>query len=547
VNDPDPGLSLRSDPIVEFPDRLWLRDDFAASDEPLAEDVVVRFTNLAFLKGALKRRVWLWCATTLAGLLIGGALYHEYPPAYHATTTVVLTNSPNEDPLTAMETDGALAQSQAVAEHVVNQLGLHQSVGSFIAASSTTVVTDQVLNISVAAPSANAALTRANALAASFLQFRATYVETQQQELVAELNQQVSQAKQRVDSLAKQIAQLSAQPSSPSQSAKLKSLQVQNVDAGNALAQIKQYEVGTLATTKTTTDLMIRESKVLDPATVTAHSRFKTAALYIAGGLFGGLALGVGVVVFGALLSGRLRRRDEVAAAFGAPVRLTIGKLRESGQPLTPNGRAAKSDLDMRRVVTHLRHAVSGSSRGPATLAVAAVDNERIAARAVASVAAFYASDGKHVVVADLSEGSRLARLLGVRGPGIHEVNWNGAQLLATVPGRDEAAPGGPLRDKPAPAMIGQADEALVGACKSADILLTLVTLDPAFASEYLATWATDVVALVTAGRSHEERIHSTGELIRLAGLRLASVVLIGADKSDQSLGVNPSRDELLS
>ena len=35
------------------------------------------------------------------------------------------------------------------------------------------------------------------------------------------------------------------------------------------------------------------------------------------------------------------------------------------------------------------------------------------------------------------------------------------------------------------------------------------------------------------------------GELIRLAGMRMASVVLIGADKSDESLGVTRTLDEL--
>ena len=34
------------------------------------------------------------------------------------------------------------------------------------------------------------------------------------------------------------------------------------------------------------------------------------------------------------------------------------------------------------------------------------------------------------------------------------------------------------------------------------------------------------------------EKIYSAGEMIRLAGTRLDSVVLIGADKRDDSLGV---------
>ena len=55
---------------------------------------------------------------------------------------------------------------------------------------------------------------------------------------------------------------------------------------------------------------------------------------------------------------------------------------------------------------------------------------------------------------------------------------------------------------------------------------------------------ATNAVALVTAGESSAEKIHSVGQMIRLAGAHLDSVVLIGADKSDDSLGVTDPADQ---
>jgi hypothetical protein len=45
---------------------------------------------------------------------------------------------------------------------------------------------------------------------------------------------------------------------------------------------------------------------------------------------------------------------------------------------------------------------------------------------------------------------------------------------------------------------------------------------------------------MVSAGGSSAERIHGVGEMIRLAGTRLDSIVLVGADKSDESLGLAP-------
>jgi hypothetical protein len=78
----------------------------------------------------------------------------------------------------------------------------------------------------------------------------------------------------------------------------------------------------------------------------------------------------------------------------------------------------------------------------------------------------------------------------------------------------------------------------VVTACSSADLLLTLVTLDPALGADYLPTWASDAVVVVTAGRSSAEKVHGVGEMIRLSGIRLDSAILIDADRSDKSLGV---------
>jgi hypothetical protein len=64
------------------------------------------------------------------------------------------------------------------------------------------------------------------------------------------------------------------------------------------------------------------------------------------------------------------------------------------------------------------------------------------------------------------------------------------------------------------------------------------VTLDPALGGEHLATWASDVVVVVTAGESSATRVGAIGEMIRLAGAHSVSAVVIGADKTDESLGV---------
>ena len=301
---------------------------------------------------------------------------------------------------------------------------------------------------------------------------------------------------------------------------------------------------GTELTTKANTNALVAGSFVLDPATALPRSHIKGPALYFVGGLFGGMVVGMAGVLIAALLSRRLRRREDVAIALGAPVRLSVGPLRPRRWRPTLPWRAAKRKRDMKRVVIYLRGAVPGSSRGPASLAVVAVDDAQVVAQAFASLAASCAAEGKQVVVADLSDGAFLARLLRVSDPGIRNASWNGANLILVLPQPEDVAPVGPVPGGASSAVLAQADPALVTACSSADLLLTFATLDPAFGGDHLGTWATNVVVVVTAGESSAEKVYSVGEMIRRSGTRLDSVVLIGADKTDESLGVPDSADQ---
>ena len=104
-----------------------------------------------------------------------------------------------------------------------------------------------------------------------------------------------------------------------------------------------QYVVGTKAKTKTKTYAMVKGSYVLNPATAPPRSHIKGPALYVGGGLFGGLVVGMGGVLVAALLATGLRRRDDVSVAMDAPVRLSVGPLRARRWPLPLSRRAAEA------------------------------------------------------------------------------------------------------------------------------------------------------------------------------------------------------------
>ena len=205
----------------DVPERAWAYDDFTAAEEPPAADLAAGLPSLPVISAALRRRAWLWCATAVAGLLIGLGVCLVLPPAYQASTSILLTPNPGEQAGEAMPNDVALLQSRTVAELAMHKLGLRQSVDSFLAAYTVTTVTDRVLLLTVSAPSSDEAVRRANALATEFLQFRAAQLQAEQQLVLAALNQQINQDEQQVESIASQITNVSAQAKSPAQQAEL--------------------------------------------------------------------------------------------------------------------------------------------------------------------------------------------------------------------------------------------------------------------------------------------------------------------------------------
>ena len=434
-----------------------------------------------------------------------------------------------------------MAQTRTVAGLAVQQLGLSESAASFLATYKVNPITERVMDVTASARSSAQAVLNAKAVAAAFLKFRAQEMQTQQALVLASLNQQAKQAEQRLSSINTQIKQLQAQ--SPS-SAQLKNLTEEQAAAENSVSQWQQAAVNLQTVNGSATDAAVNGSVVLDPAIPLAHSRLKPLVLEAAVGLVGGLFLGLAIVVIGALASDRLRRRDDIAQALGAPVRLSVGAVRQRRWLPARGGRAAR-DTDVQRIAAHLRHVVPGTSRGPASLAVVPADDLKVPALSLVSLALSCAREGQQVVVADLCSGAPAARLLGAADPGVRVAGVHDARLTVAVPERDALVPIGPLGRGLVPAERSPFTEAVTEACASASLLLTLATVDPSLGGDHLATWATDAVAVVTAGRSSWEKIHGVAELVRLSGTRLVSAVLVGADKTDESIGLAPTPERV--
>jgi capsular polysaccharide biosynthesis protein len=504
-------------------------------------DLPTGLATLGFIRSVLGRTKRLWCAFAVLAMLIAVAVAAALPPSYQATTSLLLTpeTTAGEVASTCCPASGpiyneqTIASSRAVAALAMQMLGLNESINSFLKTYTVATVTDRVILITASAKSADAAVSHVSAIAAAFLQFRANLANNANALVAQQVNQQLNQAEQSVKSLNAQISQVETQPPSSAQTRRLKKLK-DAVTLGNLnVANLQAADAANESTSQVSADTIIKASRVLNPASLTPpHSKLKRLVEYAFLGLFAGLVLSMGVIVAGALMSDKLRRRDDIAQALGAPVQVSTPPVRLGrGRGLT-----AARNVHIRRIVAYLDKTTPASPRGPASLAVVPVDDVQVAAACVASLAVSRAQRGLRVVMADLCRGAPAARMLGSKSPGVQAVSVEGAQLTVVVPDRDDILPTGPLQRTSGRA---RAAEPLVNACESADLLFSLVPVDPSLGAEHLTGWTNNVIAMVTAGKSTAARIHTAGEMVRLAGMTLICGVLVGADRNDESLGTS--------
>jgi capsular polysaccharide biosynthesis protein len=535
-SDPRAASDLRSGPPADSDLRSGPRTDqefadIGAEGSPVA-DATAGLASLSFVRAAIRRRRRVWLIGAVIGLVLGVGYFLVTPPAYQATTQAFLTLGPNEDLTTAINTDVALAESRPVAALALSKLGLPESVSTFLGSYTAAPVTNRVILITVSAPSSDEAVRRATDVTTAFLQFRADQLRAYQQLVSTSANQEIARAKAQAAPIALQVSAQSA--SSPTGKAKLNDLQTQL----NALTTLQQSAQSTQQNVQAGTDVAVRGSYIINAAAPILHSQKKTAVLYAVSGLIAGLALSLGWVVVGALVSDRLRTRADIAHALGAPVRLSVGPLRLRRLP----GRRRLADVsnpDIQHIARYLRGRLNSDPEGSA-LALVPADRADVAAVTMAALALSCAQQGTRVIVADLCPGAPAARLLGTADPGVHsvEVPDRDSHLVVVVPERDDIAPTGPLATAMAPGQRVAASADLVAAYSSADVLLTLADLDPMLGGDHLPTWATDVVVMVTAGRPSWTRVQAIGEMVRLAHFRRVSAVLVGADKTDEGLGL---------
>ena len=380
-------------------------DEVAAQDDTEPRAVV----SLTLLRAALRRQWGTWATLALGGGLLGLAAFVALPQPATASTSLLLAHAPTADPALAMQNDTALASTREIAQRVISSQGLSLTTDEFNDAVTVTPTTTQILSLTVAAPDKDQARARTSALAAAYLEFRAEQINQQAQAVIAGTEAQADALSQRVEELSAKIDGLQG-TTSAAQQARLNDLITRRAALASQVSQLSQ----TVQTEKIQVDGVTQGSLVLDPATVNPAHAKRQAVLLVASGVIAGLALGVALVLFQAVLSDRLHRRSDIAAAVGVPVVLSVGRV--GGRR---RSRRQARDVAAARLVTELERAEGTPARW-ALLSVSSSADARVVA---AGLVAQLALRGTRVEVFDLTESGGLDGDIAAAVPGAEELS----------------------------------------------------------------------------------------------------------------------------
>lgn len=492
---------------------VWRVEDDGEVQLPASPTAEAGLVSLPFLLAAVRRR-WRRVAATagVCAILALGVL--QMAGGQHAATlTLLLVSDPTTDPTAAMTTNLSLVGALPVSQEVVKYLDLPVSAGDFRATVAAGQQSDQLMTLTVTAPTDQDAIKRVSALASVYLEFRS-------QQLGALADSTIAANQQRLDSLNGQIAVLTKKYDASASTAGQEQL------AGTLLTQRAQLQTEAdtaeqeIAQTKVQSQAINSASHIVDAASIVHRSRVKAVVLAVMSGLIGGTALGLMLVLAPAVLSTRLRRRDDVARALGLSVRFSSGAVRSRLRWVV----AAETRRNAERLAHGLATALPDVDT--ARLTVATIGDVRDGAFVVGALADELARESTTVAVVDLSASAALAkpkrRLLGqdpIRNRHLIRVHRHDVRVSE-------------LGSRTRIRVSSDSDFGTV------EVILTLIELDLGAGIDTLGELADSSVVLVSAGRVSAERLRSSATLLRQSNIEPTFAMLVGADGTDDSSGL---------
>ncbi len=483
------------------------------------------FATLSSLWRALRRRRRVWGTVAAAGVAAAVGLSLAFPPDHTATTTLFLQRSDQGDATEAMESDAELLRSRTVVQAAIDLIGLRLPAERLLSDLRVSVVTTDILRLTVAAATDVEAVRRARAVGEAFLAFRTAEYERQSRVEVEALRERASDVTSQLARVNEAIGRFGTRPETLGEAGlrEYGDLLSQKAMLSGQVDQLqRRIDVATVAPATS-----VAKSRILDPASPDERSPLRAMAINAASGLVGGFAVGTGWIVLQELVSTRVRGSREVAAALRAPVAVTTGPLRASRRIQRKRFRTDASELPRAivRVMVKWRDALSTRESARGAVVVFSVSADREAALFIACTAAALARDGRAVVVTDLSDGCILAGVFSVEPRGTSTVAVPGSASTLRVSfarSESQSASGNGVGD-------GRHD---VGS--DADLRLVFVTASALIERVWLPLGAdSTAVAVVRAGGANADALVSVGQTLAESEVQLDHVVLVGADPDD--------------
>lgn len=474
--------------------------------------------NLGPLVSDVRRRWRTLASLSIIGAVLALLLLSITGSGATATTTMLLARGASEDEATAISTDVGLLRTRALAEKVIASEGLDESADNFLSRVTVETPSALLMTLTVAGSNPFEATAHASAVATAFLDFRADVLRQQVDASVRERESRAAKLEEELTLVTAEIEQISSsEGQSQNRLDNLISARSDLTSEIESLREASQSEQVSLAA-------VIQSSRVIDPAAVNTGRGTREALFTVISGGIGGVALALGLVIVQSLVSDRPRARSEIARALATPVLISTDRV--SGR--RPTARRAREQIASRILAD-----IASGQLPPSGLALLGIACERESVVvAVALIRALEAS-GAGVAAVDLTESGRLKNCLRSK----HR-EAPGAEETATVsrPARVPTVARRPDSLKDPDASFSRRSNS------SAEKRFVLVVGEatPAVGADHIATWTDTAVLLVKPGGVSHQRLVSSANAVRLAGIALAGALLTGMDRTDDSLGEPP-------
>ncbi len=398
------------------------------------------------------RRRWTAIVALFAAGLGGGAVATFLTgPTYVSRALVLLPASPEDSsgrPLRDITSEVLLARSAGVLASAGRQFSPPVSAGSLRPHVRTRALSEDIVEIRGEGGTGADAKLLADAVAREYVALSNSASSEVADSTISVLQSHAAYLQERVQQLESNIATSTVQLAradqrsveSVRQAALIDAMRIEQVDASRQLASVNTR----MAEARLSAELRSRGTRVLQQGeTPRTPVRPRPLLIIGGGGLIGLLLAGVLVVALDRT-DGRLRRRDEIARAAGAPVlgslvvpaRLGAARLRAVLQKWQPNAtdrlafRAALDQLDV------------GEEHTRANVVVVVLAGDRTAPVVAAQLAAFAASGGTSTALVVASGDQTLSDLRTACGLPLDDAVRPGLAVLDMVvgPEADEVA-----------------------------------------------------------------------------------------------------------